>query len=70
MPCIRDGVDTPLASLFTHVARAVSPDEEGAARARSATDVFLFRRLETLAETKGRFSVNVALPSRSTALEA
>jgi very-short-patch-repair endonuclease len=59
---VRDGVDTPLASLFTHVARAVSPDAQGAARARRATEAFLFRRLETLAETKGRFSVNVALP--------
>jgi len=59
---VRDGVDTPLASLFTHVARVVSPGAEGAARARSATEAFLFRRLETLAETKGRFTVNVALP--------
>jgi very-short-patch-repair endonuclease len=59
---VRDGVDTPLASLFTHVARPVSPDAEGVARARSATEAFLFRRLETLSETKGRFSVNVALP--------
>ena len=59
---VRDGVDTPLASLFTHVARIVPPDAEGGARARSATEAFLFRRLETLAETKGRFSVNAALP--------
>jgi very-short-patch-repair endonuclease len=44
------------------VTRTVSPDAEGAARARSATEAFLFRRLETLAETKGRFRVNVALP--------
>ena len=59
---VRDGVDTPLASLFTHVARMVPPDAEGGARIRSATEAFLFRRLETLAETKGRFSVNAALP--------
>jgi len=59
---VRDGVDTPLASLFTHIARTVPPDAEGAARARSATEAFLFRRLETLAETKGRFSVNAVLP--------
>ncbi len=31
-------------------------------RARSATEAFLFRRLETLPETKGRFRLNVALP--------
>ena len=59
---VRDGVDTPLASLFIHTARVVPPDAEGAARARSATEAFLYRRLETLAETKGRFGVNVALP--------
>jgi very-short-patch-repair endonuclease len=59
---VRDGVDVPLASLFVHAARTVSPDDEGAARARSATEAFLYRRLETLAETKGRFRVNATLP--------
>jgi superfamily II DNA or RNA helicase len=59
---VRDGVDTPLASLFVHVARTVAPDADGAHRARSSTEAFLFRRLETLAETKGRFGVNVTLP--------
>jgi superfamily II DNA or RNA helicase/very-short-patch-repair endonuclease len=59
---VRDGVDTPLASLFVHVARTPPADAEGAARARSATEAFLYRRLETLAETKGRFRLNVALP--------
>jgi hypothetical protein len=38
---IRDGVDTPLARLFVHTARAVAEDAEGAARARSATEAFL-----------------------------
>jgi superfamily II DNA or RNA helicase/very-short-patch-repair endonuclease len=59
---IRDGVDTPLASLFVHAARSVSEDAEGAARARSATEAFLYRRLDTLRETNGCFRVNVALP--------
>jgi len=59
---VRDGVDTPLASLFVHVARTVPPDAEGAARARSATECFLFRRLETLPATKGRFALNATLP--------
>ena len=59
---VRDGVDTPLANLFVHVARVVPPDAEGAARSRSATESFLYRRLETLSETKGRFSVNATLP--------
>ena len=58
---VRDGVDTPLASLFVHTARAVPPDAEGAARARSATESFLYRRLETLGETNGRFSLNAGL---------
>jgi superfamily II DNA or RNA helicase/very-short-patch-repair endonuclease len=58
---VRDGVDVPLARLFVHAARAVPPDAEGAARARSATEEFLFRRLETLPETKGRFVLNESL---------
>ena len=59
---VRDGVDTPLASLFVHAARAFPEDADGVDRARSATEAFLFRRLETLPETKGRFRLNVALP--------
>lgn len=59
---VRDGVDTPLASLFVHAARSVPADAEGADRARSATEAFLFRRLETLPDTRGRFTVNHRLP--------
>jgi very-short-patch-repair endonuclease len=59
---VRDGVDTPLASLFVHATRTVRDDAEGADRARSATEAFLFRRLETLAETSGRFLLNERLP--------
>jgi very-short-patch-repair endonuclease len=59
---IRDGVDPPLASLFVHAARPMPEDAEGVARARSATEAFLYRRLDTLRETNGRFRVNVALP--------
>ncbi len=59
---VRDGVDVPLATLFVHAARTVLPDAEGAARARSATEAFLFKRLETLPETKGRFALNHTLP--------
>ena len=59
---VRDGVDTPLASLFVHAARAFPEDADGVDRARSATEAFFFRRLETLPETKGRFRLNVALP--------
>lgn len=58
---VQDGVDTPLASLFVHAARTFPADADGVSRARSATEAFLFRRLETLPETKGRFRLNVAL---------
>jgi superfamily II DNA or RNA helicase/very-short-patch-repair endonuclease len=57
---IRDGVDTPLAHLFVDAIRRVLPPEtSGIERARSATEAFLYRRLETLAETKGRFQLNI-----------
>jgi len=59
---VRDGVDVPLASLFVHVARVVPADAQGAARARSATESFLCRRLETMSDTKGRFILNAVLP--------
>jgi very-short-patch-repair endonuclease len=59
---VRDGVDTPLGSLFLHATRTVGADAEGADRARSATEAFLFRRLESLAETQGRFRLNEPLP--------
>jgi superfamily II DNA or RNA helicase len=59
---VRDGVDTPLANLFVHVAHSPSADAEGVARARSASEAFFFRRLETLPETSGRFQLNAELP--------
>nr|WP_202797536.1 DEAD/DEAH box helicase family protein [Chthoniobacter flavus] len=58
---IRDGVDVPLANLFVHAARPPSPDAEGVARARSASEAFLYRRLQTLHETNGRFRLNAEL---------
>jgi len=59
---VRDGVDAPLAKLFVHVARRPDPGARGAERARSATEAFFYRRLETLSETAGRFQLNVQLP--------
>ena len=59
---IRDGVDSPLANLFVHVARPHAADAEGANRARSATEAFLYRRLESLPETAGLFRLNTELP--------
>jgi very-short-patch-repair endonuclease len=59
---VRDGVDKPLATLFVDAARPVPPEQQGADRARSATEAFLYRRLETLPETAGRFRLNAELP--------
>lgn len=59
---VRDGVDSPLATLFVHATRTVPPEATGGDRARSATEAFLYRRLETLRETKGHFRLNGALP--------
>lgn len=59
---ILDGVDPGLAKLFVHATNPPEPEAEGEARARSASEVFLYRRLESLTETKGRFVVNANLP--------
>jgi superfamily II DNA or RNA helicase/very-short-patch-repair endonuclease len=59
---VHDGVDSPLANLFVHAAVITTPNGEGAGRARSATEAFLYRRLETLPETAGRFRLNAELP--------
>jgi hypothetical protein len=59
---VRDGVDHPLGNLFLHAARHFPDDAEGTARARSASEAFLFRRLETLPETKSLFRLNDRLP--------
>jgi superfamily II DNA or RNA helicase/very-short-patch-repair endonuclease len=59
----RDGTDAPLADLFVHAAwKAVAENAEGAARARSAAEAFLWRRLETLDALRGRFTLNGVLP--------
>jgi hypothetical protein len=56
---VLDGVDLPLANLFAQMAGTPSSSLD---RARSASELFLFRRLETLPETAGRFRLNVELP--------
>jgi len=55
---ILDGVDDPLAQLFVHASTPVSECN----RARSASEAFLFKRLETLEGTRGRFAMNEELP--------
>jgi very-short-patch-repair endonuclease len=58
---VRDGLDTPLAQLFVRASKTIPEDAEGIERARSATEAFLFRRLETLSNTAGRFRLNAEL---------
>ena len=53
---IRDGVDVPSATLFSSIST------NGSEGARSATEAFLFRRLEALPQTSGRFLLNASLP--------
>ena len=59
---IRDGVDAHLGNLFVWATRQHHPDAQGVDRARSATEAFLYRRLETLPETAGKFRLNADLP--------
>jgi len=56
---VRDGVDVPLARLFVNAAH---PARVGEQTARSATEAFLYRRLESLPATAGKFRLNVELP--------
>lgn len=55
---ILDGVDVPLAELFVQAAQP----PENQPRARSASEAFLHRRLQTLDATRDRFSLNTKLP--------
>jgi superfamily II DNA or RNA helicase/very-short-patch-repair endonuclease len=55
---IRDGVDAPLGNLFLTATR---PDNDQI-RARSASESFLFHRLQSLTETAGLFRLNAKLP--------
>jgi very-short-patch-repair endonuclease len=59
---IRDGVDVPLANLFVGVACNPPKPAEGDDKARSASEAFLFRRLQTLPQTRDRFRLNQQLP--------
>jgi superfamily II DNA or RNA helicase/very-short-patch-repair endonuclease len=59
---VRDGVESSLATLFVDAACPLAPEAEGVDRARSATEAFLYRRLQTLAVTADRFRLNSSLP--------
>jgi len=58
---VRDGVDVPLADLFVGAAHPIPADAEGADRARSAVETFLYRRLSSLSPTRDRFRLNAEL---------
>src|SRR3970282_2530350 len=51
---VRDGVDTPLASLFVHAARTFPEDAAGGDRDRGGTEALVFRVLQHLPESKRR----------------
>ena len=55
---IRDGVDVPLGGLFLAATRPGNDHE----RARSASESFLYHRLQSLTETAGLFRLNAKLP--------
>lgn len=59
---LRDGIDPPLARSFVHASRKPDPNATGANRARSASEAFLYQRLQSLPETSGRFELNARLP--------
>jgi superfamily II DNA or RNA helicase len=58
---VRDGADVELGSLFLQATRPPAADTQGVDRAPGATEAFLFHRLETLEEAKGRFRINERL---------
>ena len=55
---IRDGVDVPLGNLFVTATRPNNDYQ----RARSASEAFLFHRLESLPEATGLFQLNPKIP--------
>lgn len=59
---LRDGVDETLAELFSTITGPIPSAEPSAPRARSASEAFLFRRLQSLPETRDRFQLNAHLP--------
>jgi superfamily II DNA or RNA helicase/very-short-patch-repair endonuclease len=55
---IRDGVDQALAQLFVHA----TDQSKGPNKTRSASEKFLFERLQTLPATQDQFQLNQPLP--------
>ena len=58
---LRDGVDETLAELFSSITGPILSAEPNAPRARSASEAFLLRRLQSLPETRDRFRLNAHL---------
>ena len=59
----RDGVDAPAADLFLQLATELTRDGgPRVERVRSASEAFLFRRLQDAPQTRNRFRLNARLP--------
>ena len=58
----QDGVDAPLGDLFRRLTTASPDGSPDASQARSSSEAFFFRRLQSLPETRGRFRLNERLP--------
>jgi very-short-patch-repair endonuclease len=59
---IRESVDRPLAELFLQSTLVPDLEGEGAARARSSVERFLYQRLETMPGFIGLFGLNQKIP--------
>ena len=59
---MRDGVDEPLAGLFRLLTTEGQAGQHDPERARSSSEAFLLRRLQSLPDTRERFRLNARLP--------
>ena len=59
---LRDGVDEPLAGLFRLLTTEGQAGQHDTERARSSSEAFLLRRLQSLPDTRDRFRLNARLP--------
>ena len=59
---VRDGVDAQAAGLFLELTDELSAERSDPHRVRSASEAFLFRRLQDRRDTRGRFELNARLP--------
>lgn len=58
---VRDGIDPSLARAFLHATQKPDANATGADRARSASEAFLYQRLQSLPHTTDLFQLNATL---------